>query len=120
MRLSRNGRVGDRRSEAKVKLFLRRWTGPLTADLVLRAGDFGLGKVPARLKPDKGGNRVAIASRRGRVKCAAFVTAGVQSGQLFVPLHHGIANQLTRSEFDPRSRQPSYKHCALRVEAISN
>ncbi len=31
---------------------LRRWCGPLTADLMLRPGDFGLGKVPARLAPD--------------------------------------------------------------------
>jgi assimilatory nitrate reductase catalytic subunit len=57
-----------------------------------------------------------IISRRGRVKCTAFVTAGVQAGQVFVPMHYGIANQLTRAEFDPHSRQPSYKHCAVRVE----
>ena len=31
---------------------LRRWDGPLTADLTLRPGDFGLGKVPARLAPE--------------------------------------------------------------------
>src|SRR5215510_5924318 len=31
---------------------LRHWQGPLTRDLVLRPGDFGLGQVPARLKPD--------------------------------------------------------------------
>jgi assimilatory nitrate reductase catalytic subunit len=31
---------------------LRQWNGPLTEDLVLHPGDFGLGKVPARLKPD--------------------------------------------------------------------
>src|SRR5580765_2367990 len=31
---------------------LRRWTGPLTKDLMLQPGDFGLGKVPARLRPD--------------------------------------------------------------------
>jgi anaerobic selenocysteine-containing dehydrogenase len=68
----------------------------------------------------KANSMVAIVSRRGRVKCAAFVTAGVQPGQLFVPMHYGIANQLTRAEFDPHSRQPSYKHCAVRVEAISN
>src|SRR5262245_51822137 len=30
---------------------LRRREGPLTADLTLRPGDFGLGKVPARLAP---------------------------------------------------------------------
>src|SRR5579863_2188810 len=31
---------------------LRQWHGPLTRDLVLHPGDFGLGHVPARLKPD--------------------------------------------------------------------
>src|SRR5215469_4006062 len=31
---------------------LRQWTGPLTQELVLKPGDFGLGQVPARLKPD--------------------------------------------------------------------
>ncbi|HEX4999482.1 MAG TPA: hypothetical protein VFY29_14735, partial [Terriglobia bacterium] len=30
----------------------RQWTGPLTAELTLRPGDFGLGRVPARAKPD--------------------------------------------------------------------
>src|SRR5689334_11723399 len=30
---------------------LKQHTGPLTADLVLEPGHFGLGKVPARLKP---------------------------------------------------------------------
>ncbi len=31
---------------------VRQWDGPQTEDLVLHPGDFGLGKVPARLKPD--------------------------------------------------------------------
>jgi len=31
--------------------FLRQWTGPLTEDLVLHPADFGLGQVPARMKP---------------------------------------------------------------------
>src|SRR5947207_1394817 len=39
-------------SLAELKPGLRRWSGPLTEDLVLRPGDFGLGHVPARLKPD--------------------------------------------------------------------
>src|SRR5215472_10436712 len=34
------------------KLALREWHGPLTEQLVLHPGDFGLGKVPSRLKPD--------------------------------------------------------------------
>jgi anaerobic selenocysteine-containing dehydrogenase len=61
---------------------------------------------------------VTIVSRRGRVECAAFITANVQEGQVFVPMHYGIANRLTRSEFDPHSRQPSFKYCAVRVEPI--
>jgi anaerobic selenocysteine-containing dehydrogenase len=32
---------------------LRAWDGPETKDLVLHPGDFGLGQVPARLKPDE-------------------------------------------------------------------
>src|SRR5262245_29236499 len=32
--------------------WLREFAGPLTSDLVLHPGDFGLGKVPARLTPD--------------------------------------------------------------------
>src|SRR5262249_2354016 len=32
---------------------LRQWQGPLTLDLGLRPGDFGLGQVPSRLKPDQ-------------------------------------------------------------------
>jgi assimilatory nitrate reductase catalytic subunit len=36
----------------KVDSFIRLWDGKLTQDLVLHPGDFGLGKVPARLKPD--------------------------------------------------------------------
>ena len=34
------------------KLTLREWNGPLTEELVLRPGDFGLGKVPAKFMPD--------------------------------------------------------------------
>ncbi|MFT4176732.1 MAG: molybdopterin-dependent oxidoreductase [Luteolibacter sp.] len=34
-----------------LKSFLKQHTGPLTRDLVLEPGNFGLGKVPARLKP---------------------------------------------------------------------
>jgi anaerobic selenocysteine-containing dehydrogenase len=59
---------------------------------------------------------VAVISRRARVECSAFVTPTVQPGQLFIPMHYALTNQLTRAEFDPHSRQPSYKHCAVRLE----
>jgi assimilatory nitrate reductase catalytic subunit len=44
------GRAPKSRREALHTL--RQWSGPLTQDLVLHPGNFGLGRVPARLKPD--------------------------------------------------------------------
>ncbi len=72
----------------------------------------------ARLRLDSQA-RVSVVSRRGRVECAAFVTPTVGPGQVFIPMHYELANVLTRAEFDPHSRQPSYKHCAVRLEAVS-
>ena len=62
---------------------------------------------------------VAIVSRRARIECTAVITRTVQPGQIFIPMHYDVANKLTRAEFDPHSRQPSYKHCAVRLEKIS-
>ncbi len=41
-----------RRVVEKMKPLVRAWDGPLTQELVQHPGDFGLGKVPARLTPD--------------------------------------------------------------------
>jgi assimilatory nitrate reductase catalytic subunit len=62
------------------------------------------------------GAPVTIVSRRGRVQAAAFVTPTVQPGQVFLPMHDPQTNRLTKAAFDPHSRQPSYKACAVRVE----
>jgi len=35
-----------------IQSLLRRWSGPLTSDLCQRPGEFGLGNVPERLRPD--------------------------------------------------------------------
>jgi assimilatory nitrate reductase catalytic subunit len=64
----------------------------------------------------KSGDKITIVSQRGRVKISAFVTENVRAGHVFVPMHYDITNKLTRAEFDPHSRQPSYKHCAVRIE----
>ena len=63
-------------------------------------------------------SEVAVVSRRARVHCTSFITSTVQRGQVFMPMHYAVTNQLTRAEFDPHSRQPSYKHCAVRLEKI--
>jgi assimilatory nitrate reductase catalytic subunit len=61
------------------------------------------------------GQRVVVESRRGQMIARAFVTHGVQPGQVFVPMHYARTNQLTFPAFDPQSRQPAYKACAVAV-----
>ena len=63
---------------------------------------------------------VWVTSRRGRVKCTAFISSSVQAGQVFIPMHYGVTNQLTKAEFDPYSRQPSYKHSAVSIESAAD
>lgn len=62
--------------------------------------------------------RLAVSSRRGRLEATALITPTVQRGQLFIPMHYEETNRLTLSHFDPYSHQPSYKDCAVRVEAM--
>jgi anaerobic selenocysteine-containing dehydrogenase len=59
---------------------------------------------------------VRVRTRRGAVKARAFVAATVRPGQIFLPMHYDGVNALTITELDPYSRQPSYKHCAARIE----
>ena len=58
---------------------------------------------------------VTVESQRGRIKAKAFITHSVQPGQVFIPMHYETTNQLTDSVFDPYSKQPSYKACAVRL-----
>jgi assimilatory nitrate reductase catalytic subunit len=62
------------------------------------------------------GSPAKISSRRATIQAIARVTATVKPGQVFLPMHSAVVNQLTLSVFDPYSRQPGYKHCAVKVE----
>ena len=67
---------------------------------------------------------VAVASATGgrlhgpdvEIDGVSFDSRSVQPGQLFVALHDAGTNRLTFPVFDPLSRQPGYKHCAVRLE----
>jgi predicted molibdopterin-dependent oxidoreductase YjgC len=61
------------------------------------------------------GEWVTVSSQRGSIRARAFVTQGVKPGQVFIPMHYEPMNRLTFPAFDPHSRQPAYKHCAVRV-----
>ncbi|MEM7603210.1 MAG: molybdopterin oxidoreductase family protein, partial [Verrucomicrobiota bacterium] len=62
------------------------------------------------------GDEVSVSSRRGSISIRALVTRTVPEGSIFIPMHEETTNRLTLPVFDPYSRQPSYKSCAVRVE----
>jgi len=62
---------------------------------------------------------VDVVSARGRVRRVELrVTEIIAPGQIFVPFHftEWNINQVTQDIFDPISREPNYKQCAVRVE----
>jgi assimilatory nitrate reductase catalytic subunit len=61
------------------------------------------------------GAKVRVCSRRGCVVASAFVTHTIPRGQVFVPMHYDVANQLTLAAFDPYSGQPAYKASAVNI-----
>jgi assimilatory nitrate reductase catalytic subunit len=74
--------------------------------------------VDARKSGIKPGEQVVVESQRGELLAKAFVTHSVRPGQVFLPMHYEATNRLTRGHFDPHSRQPSYKNCAVRIRPL--
>jgi len=65
------------------------------------------------------GDQVRVSSSRGSVESLVVrVTAIVREGEVFVPFHYDerCVNLLTVDEFDPISREPNYKQCAVKLE----
>ncbi len=62
------------------------------------------------------GQTARVISRRGQAKVTVLLTPTIPAGQAFMPMHYESTNLLTLSHFDPYSRQPSYKDCAVRIE----
>jgi anaerobic selenocysteine-containing dehydrogenase len=67
----------------------------------------------------RSGDVVRVVSQRGSIaRIIVRVTAIVRRGEVFIPFHYdeACANRLTIDEFDPISREPNYKQCAVRIE----
>ena len=67
------------------------------------------------------GDFVRVTSERGAIdKIRARLTSIVRQGEVFIPFHwdERCANRLTNDDFDPISREPNYKQCAVRVERV--
>jgi anaerobic selenocysteine-containing dehydrogenase len=64
-------------------------------------------------------DRVTVRSRRGAVANVELrITGIVAPGQIFMPFHFPETNSniVTFGAFDPISREPNFKQCAVRVE----
>jgi assimilatory nitrate reductase catalytic subunit len=61
---------------------------------------------------------VRVTSQRGSIEVRAQITRVVPRGQVFIPMHFPDTNVLTLASFDPHSRQPAYKACAVKVEKL--
>jgi assimilatory nitrate reductase catalytic subunit len=84
-------------------------------------------KIYVEIHPDdaaridvQAGDTVIVRSRRASLEAVVFITATISPGQVFLPMHYAETNRLTLWGFDPHSRQPSYKACAVAVAARVN
>ena len=81
------------------------------------------------MSPDDGerydvadGEWIRLRSRRGDLEGRVLYTEKNRAGEIFVPfvkLQEHAANFLTNAVFDPESKIPEYKVCAVRIEKIS-
>ena len=67
------------------------------------------------------GDDVRVRSRRGELTGVARYTYRMRTGEIFIPFYRlsdtaSAANFLTNAVYDPDSRIPEYKVCAVRVE----
>ena len=67
------------------------------------------------------GSYARLATRRGDVVVMVQLTQRVPRNMVFVPFHfHECVNRLTLGLLDPHSRQPAYKQCAVKIEAVAD
>jgi len=62
---------------------------------------------------------IDVVSKRGRTSGVELrITEIIAPGQVFMPFHFAETNvnEVTQSAFDPFSREPNYKQCAVRIE----
>jgi formate dehydrogenase alpha subunit len=89
-------------------------------DTLVARGHVEIHPEDARKRGIADGDKVAVATRRGRIETAALLTERVARGSIFVPFHfaEAAANVLTNDALDPVAKIPEYKVCAARVERV--
>ena len=68
----------------------------------------------------KEGEKIKVTSRRGETITKARISDDVAPKVLYMAMHFpGGANNLTNTALDPLSKMPELKHCAVKVEKIT-
>ena len=85
-------------------------------------------KLQVAINPEDGqkhgieeGKPIRVMSRRGELTGVALLTDRMRPGEIFIPfvkLEESAANFLTNAAYDPGSKIPEYKVCAVRIEAV--
>ncbi|QCW01907.1 assimilatory nitrate reductase NasA [Natrinema pallidum] len=57
-----------------------------------------------------------VVSRRASVTARLEADEAIPDGVVWLPIHHPEVNDLTLSDVDPRSNEPNFKQCAVRLE----
>jgi assimilatory nitrate reductase catalytic subunit len=72
------------------------------------------------------GGLVRVKSKRGNFVARVKASTSIRAGQAFMPMHWGGqfmrgvgTNAVTLPVFDPISKQPELKHCAVAIEKLS-
>ena len=71
----------------------------------------------------KDGQIVRVSSRRGKLTGRALFTDRERTGEIFIPfvkLSESAANFLTNAAYDPTSKIPEYKVCAVRIDPVED
>jgi len=67
------------------------------------------------------GSYARLVSRRGDAVVMVQCTQRVPRDMVFIPFHfHECVNRVSLGLLDPHSRQPAFKQCAIRVEAVKD
>ena len=68
------------------------------------------------------GEKVRLASRRGKIITKAKITDIIDENVLFMPFHfaEGAANYLTNTELDSIAKIPELKVAAVRIEKLGS
>ncbi len=61
------------------------------------------------------GQSIWVESKQGKARAQCLISPQVALGQVFMPMHYPEVNWILLPDFDPQSKQPSYKYTPVRL-----